>query len=660
MLLTVLNRTRSLRSLLHRLNDPIVLQRLAPTSSLRQPDEKSTNQEYSDLVKGVYNRRYKWQSYGLLEHNTMEEIEEKLSMLQTSLSLSSEERERILVVYPNLLNKEKREIEERIRHFREDWHCSDDQMKEMFTIRRMFQSLSLEDLKRMHSIYSNEWKIEKERLPKALFNYNYFTKYKREYLVQEDEDVRSVAMLRKTIITFYEVEFGKDISQSPLPYQIIASKIFEKNSKEEVKEKLSYLSSSLLLSQEEAYRLMCFVPVILNESFEELKKKVEFFKVKLGCSEKEWKRFYLSRGVIVTCPLWQLELMYKMLSEEYDLQSKDIIRIFSDTQFTPSRLSEMIESLEERKYLFSIIYRNSNQMRSWLIRGPLVLWMKPEVIKRRINLLAQGLGFDSLGMINSAIHEAMVFIPESYILNTCKQHLSLFMADLNYATKKSIDLFEIFPALREAKAWPEKYNDAMKRLASDENKQMIKEKEIQRDRIEARKRDEEVHKAFVVDKAKTLSMMGKDEQRVSQEASELACSLALAKSCEEISNPYHRLLRETVEEGSKLDVLRELGGYEEALEKMGEALRKGMVRERDMMISEEEQDEEGVGWLALKMFGAKEAEKIALSHEEALKICLSSNLPVYFTTMLSKLMIMSSRFLLREEELLDIFRRCGS
>ncbi len=48
------------------------------------------------------------------------------------------------------------------------------------------------------------------------------------------------------------------------------------NTAEEVKEKLSYLSSSLLLSKEEAYRLMCFVPVIRNESFEELKKKLEF------------------------------------------------------------------------------------------------------------------------------------------------------------------------------------------------------------------------------------------------------------------------------------------------------------------------------------------------------------------------------------------------
>eukprot|EP01040_Poterioochromonas_malhamensis_P014301 gene14301-15814_t len=214
--------------------------------------------------------------------------------------------------------------------------------------------------------------------------------------------------------------------------------------------------------------------------------------------------------------------------------------------------------------------------------------------------------------------------------------------------------------MRDAKSWPKKYDDAMKRLASDENKQITKERETANYVIEDRKRDEEAHKAFVVDKAETLSMMGKDEQRVSQEASELACSLALAKSCEEISNPYHRFLRETVEEGSKLDVLRELGGYEEALEKMGEALRKGMVRERERgMMKDEVKEEEGVGWLALKMFGAKETEKIALSHEEALKICLSNNLHVHFTTMLSKMMIMSSRFLLRGEEL-DIFRRSGS
>jgi len=435
-------------------------------SSLRQP-KKSTNQEYSDFAKGKGRgyRRYKWKSYGVLEHNTMEEVEEKLSMLQTSLSLSSEERKRILFVYPNLLNKEKRELEERIRHFREDWHCSDDQMKNMFTKKKMFQRLSLEDLKRMHSIYSNEWKIKKERLPKALFSRDYWKKYKREYLVQEDEDVRSIAMLRKTIITFYKDEFGKDIAQSTLSHQIIASKIFEKNSKEEVKEKLSYLSSSLLLSQEEAYRVMSFVPVILNESFEELKKKVEFFKVKLGCSEKEWKRFYLTRGVIVSCPLWELELMYKMLSEEYDLQSKDIIRIFSFTSFTPSRLSDMIENLEERK-------------------------MKPEAIKRKINLFAQGLGFHSLDAINTTIHEATILIHESYILNACKQMLSLFMADLNYETKKSIDLFEGFPAVTEAKAWPEKYDDAKKRLSSDGNRQMTKEKETANQGVEDRKRDE--------------------------------------------------------------------------------------------------------------------------------------------------------------------------
>lgn len=44
-------------------------------------------------------------------------------------------------------------------------------------------------------------------------------------------------------------------------------------------------------------------------------------------------------------------------------------------------------------------------------------------------------------------------------------------------------------------------------------------------------------------------MMRKDEEKVSQRALELACSLTLAKSCEEISNPYHRFLRETVEKG---------------------------------------------------------------------------------------------------------------
>eukprot|EP01039_Chlorochromonas_danica_P011988 gene11988-13595_t len=157
----LLTRTRNLRSLLRRFNEPpIFFQRLVPISSLRQ-SEKFTNQEYSDFVKEGYYRQYKWESYGVLEHNTMEEVEEKLSMLQTSLSLSSEERERTLVVYPNLLNKEKRELEERIRHFREDWHCSDDQMKDMFTEKKMFQRLSLEDMKRMHSIYSNEWKIKK-------------------------------------------------------------------------------------------------------------------------------------------------------------------------------------------------------------------------------------------------------------------------------------------------------------------------------------------------------------------------------------------------------------------------------------------------------------------------------------------------------------------
>eukprot|EP01040_Poterioochromonas_malhamensis_P011625 gene11625-12683_t len=74
------------------------------------------------------------------------------------------------------------------------------------------------------------------------------------------------------------------------------------------------------------------------------------------------------------------------------------------------------------------------------------------------------------------------------------------------------------------------------------------------------------------------------------------------------------------------------------------------------MMKDEVKEEEDIGWLALKMFGAKEAEKIALSHEEALKICLSTPLHLHFTTLLSKMMIMSSRFLLRGEEL-DIFRR---
>ncbi len=637
--------THSLQSLLHRFNEHIFLPYFAPISSLRQL-KMSTNQEYSDFVKRAYYRRHKWQSYGVLEHNTMEEVEEKLSMLQTSLSLSSEERKRILLVYPNLLNKEKRELEERIRHFREDWLCSADQMKDIFTKKKMFQKLSLENLKRMHSLYSNEWKIKKERLSKALYSRNYYAQFKRECSVEEEKDVRWYLMLRKTIIDFYKEVFGKDVSEASITYQLIASKLFEKNSKEEVKEKLSYLTSSLLLSQEESYRLMCF-PGILNESLEELKKKVEFFKVKLGCSESEWKRFYLIREVIVACPLWELELMYQLLSEEYDLKSNDIIRIFNCVRFSPSRLSEMIENLEERKYLAHMICGNPKRLRSWLIRYPQVLWMKPELIKRKVTLFAQALNFESSEHIHSAILDAMIFVPEKYILNACKQMLSLFMTDLNYETNKSVDLFEESPFLMEPKAWPEKYDDAMKRLTSEENTRMSKETETPTHRIQGRKRDEEVHKAFVIDKTETLSMVGKD-------SSELACSLALVKSCDKISNPYHRFLRETIEEGSKLDVLRELAGYEEALGKLDKALSKGIKREIGMVRDGEE--EEGVGCLALKMFGAKEAEKIALSYEHALKICLSSNLDIYFTTMLSKLIILSSRFLLKGEEL-DIFRR---
>ncbi len=57
-----------------------------------------------------------------------------------------------------------------------------------------------------------------------------------------------------------------------------------------------------------------------------------------------------------------------------------------------------------------------------------------------------------------------------------------------------------------------------------------------------------------------------------------------------------------------------LRGYEEAL---GKSLIKGMKRESGMMRDEEEKEEEGARWLALKMFGAKEAEKLTFSHEDA-------------------------------------------
>ncbi len=87
------------------------------------------------------------------------------------------------------------------------------------------------------------------------------------------------------------------------------------------------------------------------------------------------------------------------------------------------------------------------------------------------------------------------------------------------------------------------------------------------------KKYKEVHTTFVVDKAKALSMMGKHEQRVSHQASELAWLTLVTRSAIHIIS-----LRETIEEGSKLDVLRELGGYGKALEKMGKALRKWIKR----------------------------------------------------------------------------------
>ncbi len=73
--------------------------------------------------------------------------------------------------------------------------------------------------------------------------------------------------------------------------------------------------------------------------------------------------------------------MYTLLSEEYDLQSDEIKRILGHPSFTPSHLSEMIENLEERKYLLNIIDNNnkkSNPKRYLLVEAPEMLWVKPE------------------------------------------------------------------------------------------------------------------------------------------------------------------------------------------------------------------------------------------------------------------------------------------
>ena len=190
-------------------------------------------------------------------------------------------------------------------------------------------------------------------------------------------------------------------------------------------------------------------------------------------------------------------------------------------------------------------------------------------------------------------------------------------------------------------------------LESDSSRE---EREAAKRKKKERGGEGEVHAAFIEEKAATLSALSSaDTSSWSSSRATRAWSIAAIPSASDIANPYHRFLRECLEEEKRGDLLKELGGYEEERERIEKALRRGKGREKDGAIEEEGKE---VGWMVMGLVGGKEVEKMALSHEEAKKICIASGcIGLNFGTVLPKLISMASRLQLTGEELMSIYRR---
>lgn len=360
---------------------------------------------------------YRLAANKVLEHNTPEEVDEKLTIFQQRLSMNSSELYRLILAQPTNFNQSKEEILERIDYLTNEWKLTNQETKDIYQ-KRKFHSLhllTLNELKQRYYFYKNKFCVPEEKLTKVLLNsHHYHSKYTK-YMEKSDKYSISLSSETMTIEAMYTLQlnylndlfFPSQKLYSAFTYRfdkIISYGFFEENyynlhhnqnhanhanpgnDYEELQKKLSFFQNYFQNQLNEKYNHKQFIrfitlnPYLLNESIEQIQRRESFFKQQLYCNDQEWFEILTERRVIFLISIEKLQLLYTLLFNEYfslihhytDTKEGAVLymkKLFLNNQknikFNILQYQNIIKDFIERKHIiFTLFYQTKNNIHS--------------------------------------------------------------------------------------------------------------------------------------------------------------------------------------------------------------------------------------------------------------------------------------------------------
>lgn len=720
---------------------------------------------------------YRLAANKVLEYNTPEEVDEKLTIFQQRLSMTSGELHRLILTHPTNFNQSKEDILERIDYLTNEWKLTVQQTKDIYQ-KPKFHNIhlfTLNELKQRYYFYKNKFCVSEEKLSKALLSSHYYHSKYTKYLGKSDKYSIALSSETMTIEAMYALQLNylKDLffpSQKlhgAFNYRfdkIISFGFFEENypnlhhhqnhyhsnhtessnDSEELQKKLNYFQKFFQNQLEENYnhkqfiRFMTLNPYLLNESIEQIKKRELFFKQQLHCNDKEWFEILTERRVIFLISIEKLQLLYTLLFNEYfslihhNTDTKDgavlymkklFLNHHKNIKFNILQYQNIIKNFIERKHIiFTLFYqttRNQNKNNnnsnnksffSELIFNPSILWMKPEKFIQIIYLYMKGIGTDKIEEIKRLFNIINFTMNENYIESNCQQILGLLMKrpatmkipDMTTTTdkiKKMLQLsdeerivlekeFELKYGkslqaagidLKELQELDGDSDDDEEELENEGEGERIREGEGQGEialkennngfRESQRILSNELSKYFLESKKKSLSKPSKSINTDELFSVTLPPSIPSSDLLHRNrNNAYHKLLREILDHQKGIDLLKELGNYNDDIQCIDQAIKKYYKIHPHYVNKEEEKNEnekneekdELKGWLTMKLLSSKEVEKITFNYKNAKEILLFNTTFKtfsFFPTLLKKLIILSMSLHLTADELMYILRK---
>lgn len=629
-----------------------------------------------------------------------EDLNDKLTFLRERLSLTQKELDSLIVWQPMMIGRTKEEIIERIEYFQNQWNFSLDDIKELFITEKAkkIQLQSFPELQLMHNIFINKFNISPNEFKNKLYDWNYWNKYrnymKRQYSKsQNGTTLQSITVLRHSFIekrlsmhrTIIRQYFRKyDLPQ--LPYKIVEKliklKIFEKNPRNLLDQKLKLLIESLQLNSKQLKSFLTSLPMLLNETLSELQERIHYFTDFVQCSKDECQYLFLKRPTLVRLPTKALYIHHTLLSTEYDfISNKDLKIMLYHTQYPVSeKLHLMIKDLVERKYLLNLLFPDSTTLKKTIKESPNLLWMSPKMIYEVIDAFIEGIGINSFDELN-CINAKAFKVDRRFLKFTCRHFLSLLMKSTDIDNIRSqvilcpeetistemIDLQHQYDRLYKL---PSHFVAQLSKTEEEEDEKVAEgeeEEEGENEEKEANKKDImyfdledetyktkirnrciKVYEAFIEEKKRSIS----DKQPEDTDLILELCFTAATLQVEMIPNEYYRLLVEVFQK-TEVDLLVNDEIFHKDSDMLLDALRSRIADKKTGKFLQNNDLR-----LAVSISAAKEIEKINFSHDVAKKICLQQQLyHLLITTTLPKLSCLAVCLQLTSDEMMSIFSR---